>query len=113
VYVQLPPEQAVPRLCVESHARPQAPQLVAVVVCVSQPLVSGGVVLQLAYPDAQPVYLQVAPPVPIWHVAPLLCVVSQAIPHALHVADVGTFVSQPLVSGGVVSQSAYPELQPV
>jgi hypothetical protein len=111
--VQLPPEQAAPRLCAPSHARPQAPQLLVVVICVSQPLVSGGVVLQLAYPDPQLVYLQVAPPVPIWQVAPLLCVVSQAIPHALHVADIGTFVSQPLVSGAVVSQSAYPELQPV
>jgi hypothetical protein len=46
-------------------------------------------------------------------VAPLLCVVSQAIPHALHVADIATLVSQPFVSGGVVSQSAYPELHPV
>ena len=111
--MQLPPEQVAPLLCVVSHARPQAPQLLAVVICVSQPLVSGGVVLQLAYPEAQLVYLQVAPPVPIWQVAPLLCAVSQAIPHALQVADIGTLVSQPLVSGGAVSQSAYPELQPV
>jgi hypothetical protein len=61
----------------------------------------------------QLVYLHVAPPEPIWQVAPLLFAVSQAIPHALQVADAATLVSQPLVSGGVVSQSAYPELQPV
>ena len=65
VYVQLPPAQAAPKLCVESHARPHVPQLFVVVIGVSQPLVSGGVVLQSAYPDAQLVYLQVAPPVPI------------------------------------------------
>ena len=49
---------------------------------------------------------------PIWQVAPLLCTVSHEAPQALHVAA-ATAVSQPSVSGGVVSQSAYPELQPV
>jgi hypothetical protein len=58
------------------------------------------------------VYLQVAPLELIWQVAPLLCTVSQDVPHALHVA-MGTLVSQPSVSGAVVSQSANPELQPV
>jgi hypothetical protein len=48
VYVQLPPEQPGPVLCAVSQARPQAPQLLAVVVDVSQPFVSGGVALQLA-----------------------------------------------------------------
>jgi hypothetical protein len=48
VYVQLPPEQPAPVLVLVSHARPQTPQLDTVVVWVSQPLVSGGVVLQSA-----------------------------------------------------------------
>jgi hypothetical protein len=48
VYVQLPPEQPAPVLVLVSHARPHAPQLLAVVICVSQPFVSGGVVLQSA-----------------------------------------------------------------
>jgi hypothetical protein len=112
VYWQLPPLQLAPLLVLVSHARPHAPQFVAVVTCVSQPLVSGGVVLQSAYPCPQLVYLQVAPLLPIWQLAPLLCVVSHDVPHALHVAD-ATFVSQPSVSGLFVSQSAYPELHPV
>ena len=57
-------------------------------------------------------YLQVAPPEAIWQVAPLLCAVSHEAPQALHVA-MATWVSQPFVSGAVVSQSANPELQPV
>jgi hypothetical protein len=48
VYWQLPPEQLAPVLVFVSHERPHTPQLVGVVVCVSQPFVSGGVVLQLA-----------------------------------------------------------------
>jgi hypothetical protein len=48
VYVQLPPEQPAPVLVFVSHERPHTPQLEAVVTCVSQPFVSGGVVLQLA-----------------------------------------------------------------
>jgi hypothetical protein len=56
--------------------------------------------------------LQVEPLSPIWQLAPLLCVVSQDAPHALHAAD-GTFVSQPSRSGAFALQSAYPELQPV
>jgi hypothetical protein len=47
------------------------------------------------------------------HAAPLLCVVSHELPHELHVAIVATCVSQPFVSGAVVSQSTYPALQPV
>jgi hypothetical protein len=48
VYAQLPPLQLAPLLWLVSHDFPQPPQFCAVVVCVSQPLVSGGVVLQLA-----------------------------------------------------------------
>lgn len=110
VYWQLPPEQLAPLLVFVSHARPHAPQLVAVVTCVSQPFVSGGVVLQLAKPILQLAYLQV--PVVVSQVGVLLLVVSQDVPHALHVLD-AAMVSQPFVSGGVVSQSAKPVLQPV
>jgi hypothetical protein len=46
-------------------------------------------------------------------IAPLLCVVSQDAPHELHVAIAARCVSQPFVSGAVVSQSTYPGLQPV
>ncbi len=42
----------------------------------------------------------------------MLCAVSQEVPQALHVA-LATIVSQPSRSGAVVTQSAYPELQPV
>jgi hypothetical protein len=38
--------------------------------------------------------------------------VSHEVPQTLHVA-LATLVSQPLMSGAVVSQSANPELQPV
>jgi hypothetical protein len=64
-YMQLPPEQLAPVLAVVSHERPQSPQLVSVESDVSQPFVSGGVVLQFLNPGAQPVYLQVALPLPI------------------------------------------------
>jgi hypothetical protein len=58
------------------------------------------------------VYLQVEPLLPIWQLAPVLCVVSHEVPQAAHVA-LATAFSQPSVSGAVVSQSANPELQPV
>jgi hypothetical protein len=48
VYVQSLPEQAAPTLVFASHERPQPPQLAGVVICVSQPFVSGGVLLQSA-----------------------------------------------------------------
>ena len=48
MYWQLPFEQLAPLLVFVSHERPHAPQLLAVVICVSQPFVSGGVVLQFA-----------------------------------------------------------------
>jgi hypothetical protein len=109
-YVQLLPEQPGPVLVFVSHARPQAPQLLAVERLVSQPFVSGGVVLQLAKPALQLAYLQV--PVVVSQVGVLLLLVSQDVPHALHEVD-AAMVSQPFVSGGVVSQSANPALQPV
>lgn len=49
-------------------------------------------------------YLQVAP-FDVSQLAPLLWLVSQGWPQALQVAE-ATMVSQPFVSGGVVSQSA-------
>jgi hypothetical protein len=110
-YVQLLPEQLGLVLVFVSHDRPQAPQSVAVESDVSQPFVSGGVVLQSANPGLQLEYLQVGLPV-VSHVAPTLLVVSHDVPHALHEAD-ATIVSQPFVSGGVVSQSANPASQPV
>jgi hypothetical protein len=48
VYVQSLPEHAAPTLVFVSHERPQPPQLAGVVICVSHPLVSGGVSLQSA-----------------------------------------------------------------
>ena len=110
-YVQLPAEHAAPVLVFVSHERPQPPQFAGVVICVSQPFVSGGVVLQSAKPPWHPVYLQVAP-ASVSQVAPMLLTVSQDEPHAVQ-AFVATIVSHPSVSGGVALQSAKPELQPV
>ena len=62
VYVQLPAEQPAPTLVFVSHERPHAPQFAGVVICVSQPFVSGGVVLQSAKPASQLVYLQTGCP---------------------------------------------------
>jgi hypothetical protein len=112
VYVQEVPEQLAPMLVAVSHATPQAPQSLIVVVCVSHPFVSGGDVLQSAYPDAQAVYSHVAVPLATSHDSPWLCIMSQAVLHTSQVFD-ATAVSQPLVSGAVVSQSAWPGLQPV
>jgi hypothetical protein len=55
VYWQVVPVHEAPWLCFVSQAAPQALQFAVVVVCVSHPLVSGAVVLQSAYPAAQPV----------------------------------------------------------
>jgi hypothetical protein len=112
VYVQLPAEQPAPVLVFVSHERPQAPQFAGVVICVSQPFVSGGVVLQSAKFGWHPVYLQVAPPPDVSQLAPMLLAASQDEPHAVQAAD-ATMVSHPSVSGGVALQSAKPELQPV
>jgi hypothetical protein len=97
-----------PTLCAASHAAPHALQLLVVVVGVSQPLVSGGAVLQSAQPGSQPEYTQLVP----LHDAPTLWVVSQVSPHAPQfVALVG--VSHPSRSGGAVMQSAHPGAQAV
>jgi hypothetical protein len=105
--VQLVPLQNVPRLCVVSQALPQAPQLVIDESELSQPSVSGGDLLQSAYPEAHPVYAHV----PAAQAAPKLWVTSHALPHTLHALPV-TCVSQPFVSGAVVLQSAYPDPHP-
>jgi hypothetical protein len=103
VYVQVVPVHAAPTLLVVSHAAPHAPQLLVVSVGVSQPFVSGGVVLQSAKPALHPVYTHV----PATHDAPRLFVVSHVCPHAPQLlAEPPTNVSQPLVSAPLVSQSA-------
>jgi hypothetical protein len=89
-------------LCAVSHVALHAPQLAAVFVGVSQPLVSGAAASQFAKPVSHPVYWHVVPV----HEAPWLCFVSHAAPQALQSVVVVVFVSQPLVSGAVVLQSA-------
>jgi hypothetical protein len=72
VYVQLLAAQPAPTLVFVSHERPHPPQLAGVVIWVSQPFVSGGVLLQSEKPAAQLVYLQVGLPASASHVPPLL-----------------------------------------
>jgi hypothetical protein len=74
----------------------------------SHPFVSGGVVLQSAQPEAHPLYVQLE--MDETQIAPVLCTVSQLWPQAPQLGP-DTGVSQPLVSGGVVSQSAHPVAQ--
>jgi hypothetical protein len=50
------PLQVAPPLCSVSQAAPQALQLVVVSVAVSQPSVSGAVLVQSAKPAEHPVY---------------------------------------------------------
>jgi hypothetical protein len=107
-YWQVVPLHVAPMLCAESHAAPHALQLAGVVVGVSQPLVSGGAVLQSAQPVSQPEYTQAVP----LHEAPLLWVVSHVSPQAPQFVAL-VEVSQPSRSGAVVLQSANPALQPV
>jgi hypothetical protein len=83
---------------------PQSPQFEVEFSGVSQPFVSGAVVVQSLKPAAQPVYLQVAVPL-VLHEAPLLWDVSQATPQLPQFCAVLTWVSQPFVFGGVVLQS--------
>ena len=52
-YVHLVPSHVAPLLLVESHTLPHPPQLVMVLAAVSQPLVSGAVVVQFAKPGLQ------------------------------------------------------------
>ena len=91
-----------------SHAWPHALQFDVVERFVSQPLVSGGVVLQSAHPGAQLAYVHALPV----HVSPTLCAVSQLWPHPAQFVLDAMRVSQPSVSGGVVLQSAQPGWQP-
>jgi hypothetical protein len=85
----------------------QAPQFEVELSGVSQPFVSGLVVLsQSAQPPWQPVYVHDEPDEPDEHAAPLLCVVSHDWPHLPQFEAVVIWVSHPLVSGGVVLQSA-------
>jgi hypothetical protein len=101
-------------LCTVSHAFPHAPQFAAVASDVSHPLVSGGVVLQLAYPGSQLEYLQVAlaPASEISQTSPMLVAVSHDLPLQTSHVFVATGFSQPFVSAPLVSQSANPGLQP-
>jgi hypothetical protein len=99
VYWQvLPSGQLGLWLCVVSQATPQPPQLVAVLVFVSQPSVFGAEGLQSAKPGMHPVYWHMgAPPGPVTHDAPMLLAVSQTRPHAPH-DDVDVIdVSHPFV----------------
>jgi hypothetical protein len=86
---------------------PHPPQLVIDERELSHPSVSGGVLLQSVHPAAQAVYVHVPPE----QASPRLCVVSQEVPHTLHVVPV-VCVSHPLVSGAVVMQSAQPMAHP-
>jgi hypothetical protein len=108
------PVQLAAVLCKVSQAFPQAPQFAAVESDVSHPLVSGGVVLQLAYPGSQLMYLQVAlaPASEISQTSPTLVAVSHEVPLQTSQVFVATAFSQPFVSAPLVSQSANPGLQP-
>jgi serine/threonine-protein kinase len=96
-------------LCVVLHAAPQAPQLLVVFVGVSQPSLSGAVLVQSAHPAAHAAYTHVVP----LQLAPELWVASHAMPHALQFVVVSVGVSHPSVSGAVLVQSARPAAQPV
>jgi hypothetical protein len=104
---EVPAHDGVP--VVVLHATPHAPQLVVVEVGVSQPSVSGAVLLQSAKPGSQLEYAHVVP----LHVGPTLWVVSQTLPQPPHVVVLARLVSQPLVSGDVVVQLANPGSQPL
>lgn len=99
---------AAPALVAVSHFTPQAPQLVIVLIAVSQPSVSGVVVLQSAKPLLQLVYVHL---VPALQAAPLLFTESQTLPQPPHeLASNG--VSQPSSARGAagVEQLAKPGL---
>jgi hypothetical protein len=85
---------------------PHAPQLSIVLSAVSQPSRSGAVVVQLPKPVLHAEYVHDNP---VGHAAPMLLVVSHALPHpAQFVADVG--VSHPLRLAPLLSQSRKPAL---
>jgi hypothetical protein len=87
------------------HATPQAPQLVVDDSDVSQPSVSGAVVLQSAQPAAQPAYLQVVPS----HVGLVLRLLSHASLQPVQSETVFSGVLQPERSGAAGLQSPHPE----
>jgi hypothetical protein len=105
VYVHVVPLHVPPSLCCVSQELPQPPQ--APLIGVSQPFVSGAFVSQLANPILQLVYVHFVPS----HAAPLLFVVSHALPQPPQFVIVLTGLLHPSVSGGVVSQLANPTLQ--
>jgi hypothetical protein len=97
----LPSSHDAPWLFVVSHFLPHAPQLPGVASDVSHPLVLTPLVSQSAQPGWQPVYWQtIAPPSPVPHVAPKLCVVSQTLPQAPQLVVDVFELSQPFVFGG-------------
>jgi hypothetical protein len=104
-YEHVVPLQVAPLLLVVSHAFPQPPQSVVVLVGVSQPLTFGALVTQSANPPAH-VYEHV---VPLQVAVP--CAVSQTFPHPPQLDVELRAVSQPLVFGTVLMQSSYPGLQ--
>ena len=108
--LHVPPlHEGEPETCVAEQARPHPPHFVAEeVTSVSQPSLSGAVVVQSAKPALQPEYVHVTP---VLHAAPVLFVVSHVTPHAEQFVVVLSAVSQPLVSGDVVTQSPKPGLQ--
>jgi hypothetical protein len=101
----VPVQVGVPVLV--SQAFPQPPQLVGVVVAVSQPSRSGAAFVQSAQPAAQPWYWQVVP----LQVGEWLVVVSQTLPQPAQLVGVVVAVSHPFRSGAVVWQSAQPAAQ--
>jgi hypothetical protein len=107
LYWQVLPLHMALTLCTVSQVWPQPPQLPADVIIVSHPSVSGGVALQSAHPGAHPVYMHVFP----LHVAPVLCCVSQTLPHPAQLVVETSDDSHPLVSGAVWSQLAQPLAQ--
>jgi hypothetical protein len=90
------------------HALPHPAQFDVVFVGVSQPFVSGAVLSQSAKNPTHPVYEHFVPS----HVAPLLCVVSQTLPHPPHDDVDDDDDSHPSVSGGAVLQSRKPDEHP-
>jgi hypothetical protein len=101
-YAHVVPLQVGPTLCAVSHTLLHPPQLVVLPRFVSQPFVSGAVVVQSAKPGAHPVYSQEVP----LHVAPTLWVVSHALPQAAQLDVVSSAVEHPAVLGGAGLQSA-------
>lgn len=92
---------AVQQLALGTHAPLAQTFLPVALRSVSQPFVSGAVLSQSAKPLAQPVYVHA----PAVQAAPMLCVASQATPHAPQLWTVSVGVHMPL-------QHACPAAQP-